>query len=340
MPREGTPNNVCPFCKHTSSRKPSGRGLTRPLEPMSPSLRSRLSKPKLKPRLRWGCKLLSLSDMASGFCQIAKITALQTRCCKFCIGLFLQLSSHSCRSRSASASSRISRQSIPLLSQPHEAGHLTSGSRTKRNFSPPFCQTSPRCLRGVGDALSTGSRLYSDIVDEEGTSPVFLNVDMAADLQTMINSWSNRSPIHAFLPPARFVCPALPRYAGHGKNSQSVQLQGAVALPFFAGADSTIARVPFRLRSGIVHLGSEPTSGHYRSFVLSEGVTPREVRHRATLVEILPRSGSKVEMLPFLRAGATSATASSSPLDRILPGGPSYQWWLMQTPSARRNSRR
>ena len=38
------------------------------------------------------------------------------------------------------------------------------------------------------------------IVDEEGTSPVFLNVDMAADLQTMINSWSNRSPIHAFLP--------------------------------------------------------------------------------------------------------------------------------------------
>ena len=121
-------------------------------------------------------------------------------------------------------------------------------------------------------AWETRSPLESGyIVDEEGTSPVFLNVDMAADLQTMINSWSNRSPIHAFLPPARFVCLALPRYAGHGKNIQPVQLQGAVALPFFAGADSTIARVPFRLRSGIVHLGSEPTSGHYRSFVLSEG---------------------------------------------------------------------
>ena len=45
---------------------------------------------------------------------------------------------------------------------------------------------------------------------------------------------------------------------------------------------------------------------------------------RATLVEILPRSGSKVEKLPSLRAGATSAIASSSPLDRILPGGPRY----------------
>ena len=34
------------------------------------------------------------------------------------------------------------------------------------------------------------------IVDEEGTSPVFLNVDMAADLQTMINSWSKD---HAYM---------------------------------------------------------------------------------------------------------------------------------------------
>ena len=110
------------------------------------------------------------------------------------------------------------------------------------------------------------------IVDEEGNSPVFLNVELAADLQTMINSWSNnRSPIHAFLPPARFVCLALPRYAGHGKNSLPIKLQEAVELPFYAGADSSLARVRFRLRSGIVHLGAEPTSGHYRSFVLSEG---------------------------------------------------------------------
>ena len=77
---------------------------------------------------------------------------------------------------------------------------------------------------------------------------------MAADLQTMINSWSNR-----------------PRYAGHGKNSQPVKLQGVVELPFYAGADSSLARVPFRPRSGIVHLGAEPRSGHYRSFVLWEG---------------------------------------------------------------------
>ena len=48
------------------------------------------------------------------------------------------------------------------------------------------------------------------IVDEEGNSPVSLHVEMAADLQTMINSWSNRSPIHAFLPPSKIClpCPA------------------------------------------------------------------------------------------------------------------------------------
>ena len=108
-------------------------------------------------------------------------------------------------------------------------------------------------------------------MDEEGNSPVFLHVEMATDLQIMTNGWSNRSPIHAFLRPARFVCLALPRYAGHGKNSQPVKLQGTVELPLYAGADSSIEWVPFQLRSGIVHLGAEPTSGHYRSFVLSDG---------------------------------------------------------------------
>ena len=111
------------------------------------------------------------------------------------------------------------------------------------------------------------------IVDEEGPSPVFLNVDMAADLQTLINNWSSRSPTHAFTFPDRFVCLALPRYAGNGKNSHPVKLQENVEIPFYAGADSTLARVGFRLRSGVAHLGAEPTSGHYRSFVLSEEQT-------------------------------------------------------------------
>ena len=100
---------------------------------------------------------------------------------------------------------------------------------------------------------------------------MFLDVEMLADLQGMILSWSNRDPTHAFLRPAKYVCMALPRYVGHGKNSQAAKLQEALDLPFFAGADSSIEWVPFQLRSGIVHLGAEPTSGHYRSFVNSEG---------------------------------------------------------------------
>ena len=116
----------------------------------------------------------------------------------------------------------------------------------------------PNCSPLSLEAWETRSPMEAGyIVDEEGNSPVFLHVEMAADLQTMINSWSNRSPIHAFLPPARFVCLALPRYAGHGKNSQPGKLQGVVELPLCAGADSSLARVPFRLRSGIVHLGAE-----------------------------------------------------------------------------------
>ena len=99
-----------------------------------------------------------------------------------------------------------------------------------------------------------------------------------------------------------------------------------------------------RLQRGIPRRAWGPARPLRGSREASQGalwtVTPREVRHRATLVEILPGSGSKVEKLPFLTARATSAIASSSPPDRILPGGSSYQGWLMQTPSARRNSLR
>ncbi|CAE7819766.1 unnamed protein product, partial [Symbiodinium necroappetens] len=48
------------------------------------------------------------------------------------------------------------------------------------------------------------------VVDEEGLSPIFLNVPIAEDLQTMINSWSNQTPARALVAAEKLVFLALP----------------------------------------------------------------------------------------------------------------------------------
>ena len=86
----------------------------------------------------------------------------------------------------------------------------------------------------------------------------------------MVNQWSSQSPVHALVAAEQLVFLALPRYAGDGKNSSPIQLSEALLLPVYEGADSTLSWHPFRLRAGVVHLGAEPTSGHYRSFVRAD----------------------------------------------------------------------
>ena len=73
------------------------------------------------------------------------------------------------------------------------------------------------------------------VVEEEGISPIFLNVPLAEDLQTMINRWSSQTPVRALVAAEQFVFLALPRYAGDGKNSSPIRLQEMLSLPAFEG---------------------------------------------------------------------------------------------------------
>ena len=101
------------------------------------------------------------------------------------------------------------------------------------------------------------------VVDEEGLSPIFLNVPLDADLQHVINSWSNQTPVRALVATEKFVILALPRYAGAGKkNSSSIRLQESFLLPAFEGEGSALTWHLFLFRAEVIHLGEEPTSGH------------------------------------------------------------------------------
>ena len=59
------------------------------------------------------------------------------------------------------------------------------------------------------------------MVDEEGLSPIFLNVPLAEDLQTLVNSWSNQTPVRALVAAEKFVFLALPRYADLKERGRS-----------------------------------------------------------------------------------------------------------------------
>ena len=105
------------------------------------------------------------------------------------------------------------------------------------------------------------------VVDDEGLSPIFLAAPLAADLQAMINQWSNQTPVHAMITAERYAVLALPRYVGAGKNSSPIRLQETLSLPVFEAEGSDLSWHSFGLRAGVTHIGEETTSGHYRSFI-------------------------------------------------------------------------
>ncbi|OLQ02824.1 hypothetical protein AK812_SmicGene14277 [Symbiodinium microadriaticum] len=108
------------------------------------------------------------------------------------------------------------------------------------------------------------------VVDEEGLSPIFLAAPLADNLQAMINQWSNQTPVHALITAERYALLALPRYVGESKNSSPIRLQETLSLPVFEAEGSALTWHSFILRAGVIHLGEETTSGHYRSLIRTE----------------------------------------------------------------------
>ena len=108
------------------------------------------------------------------------------------------------------------------------------------------------------------------VVDEEGLSPIFLAAPLADNLQAMIDQWSNQTPVHALITAERYALLALPRYVGEGKNGSPIRLQETLSLPVFEAEGSALTWHSFLLRAGVIHLGEETTSGHYRSLIRTE----------------------------------------------------------------------
>ena len=94
---------------------------------------------------------------------------------------------------------------------------------------------------------------------------------MSLTIQQMINSWTGQSKVHTLLRATPTVCIALPRFVERTKICDRITLAETISLPVFQGHDAEVTFCTYYLRSVILHIGSETTSGHYRALAGQAG---------------------------------------------------------------------
>ena len=77
------------------------------------------------------------------------------------------------------------------------------------------------------------------IVDEEGTAPIHLDVQVDNSFPQMLQPWT----LQALLKPTQHAYIALPRFVGRRENCAAVTLHESSRLPFFAGAELMVVWV-------------------------------------------------------------------------------------------------
>ena len=112
-------------------------------------------------------------------------------------------------------------------------------------------------------------RDQQDVVREVGACPIFLRIptESATTLQELVNYWVSDDG-HRFLTAVRPIMIQIGRSTEHGKNHARVSFSGGVVLP--VRTDAGVEQRTFGAVSGVLHLGENVTSGHYRA-VLRQG---------------------------------------------------------------------
>ena len=112
------------------------------------------------------------------------------------------------------------------------------------------------------------------ITDQGAGCPLLLSVqspDSAhSTLQPILDAWHSQAAKHGFAAAPMSVVLQINRFQQVGdswtKCNQRVQVPDTCSLPVFSdGLDVTWHR--FRFRAGVIHLGSTPRTGHYRSIL-------------------------------------------------------------------------
>ena len=144
------------------------------------------------------------------------------------------------------------------------------------------CQYMQHIFQVTDTALATWEarvelRQYTEIlVEDRGTNIVMLpslSVGYTMDLRELINNWSRREFVYALQRCKEMLLMQLPRYSYLHKDRRACPIPAEVQVPMFVDRSLATSLVLFKLAGGLLHIGEETQSGHYRHFIYDEGST-------------------------------------------------------------------
>lgn len=159
----------------------------------------------------------------------------------------------------------------PRPLQQHDVSELFTHMCTCVRGLPDCCQWTVQRAAGAGIPSERG-----------GDGPILLQIRHTRgtpheSLQDCFEAWHEQMHLYAIASARPMLVVQLCRFIGHGvfctKDTADVSLgSGVVQVPCFSSAE--VMRVPYRVAAAIIHIGSTPLAGHYRSVLfdpVSEG---------------------------------------------------------------------
>ena len=174
------------------------------------------------------------------------------------------------------------------------------------------CQYMQHLLQATDTTLATWEarvelRQYSEIlVEDRGTNIVMLpsiSAGNTMDVHELISNWSRREFVYALHQCQEMLLLQLPRYSYLHKDRRACPIPVEVQVPMFVDLSLATSLVSFTLAGGLLHIGEETQSGHYRHFIYDEGsaylsddnMLPSRIQINDPLIEV------NIYILAYLR---------------------------------------
>ena len=142
-----------------------------------------------------------------------------------------------------------------------------------------------------------------------------------ATIQDCVVQWHEQKIPHGLLGTPSVLFVSLARYANIARGKNPILLpckvMQQVSFPVFRGTGHDVAWTSYTLVAGVMHLGPQPQSGHYRSFLA----------HPGTCLDSWPQESASCSSEPQLMPAGDRGSSAPSGRPSAPSGRRQYTWW-------------
>ena len=142
-----------------------------------------------------------------------------------------------------------------------------------------------------------------------------------ATLQDCIVQWHEQKIPHGLLGTPSILFVNLARYANIARGNNPIRLPckalQKVSFPVFRGTGHDVTWTSYTLVAGVMHLGPQPQSGHYRSFLA----------HPGSCLASWPQASTSCSSEPQLLPAGDRGSSAPSGTPSAPSGSRNYTWW-------------